>query len=267
MHKDQESLREILSSWERCMERGMLSKDTIPAVNLKNDELESRLRENEKIISAFERSMETLKDLLVSKSCVFLLASRDGILLRKSSRRASKSFEEWRMTTGMSFLEESSGTNAIAMAMRLKKPICLLPQYNFCSFLKGWYCHAIPIWCNKKPAGYLAVCDMEDMLMKELIAVVELLGYRIENELAVMAAKEVHHTKHVIKLNDKQLSILKLFARGLTERAISLEMGLSLGTVRYHKLNIFKKLGAGCTVEAAIKALKLGVMLLDEVEG
>ncbi|WP_231968884.1 hypothetical protein [Thermoanaerobacterium sp. RBIITD] len=41
---------------------------------------------------------------------------------------------------GMSFKEEAVGTNAISMAMQLRRLVYLEPQHHFCDILKKWYC-------------------------------------------------------------------------------------------------------------------------------
>jgi len=54
----------------------------------------------------------------------------------------------------------------------------------------------------------------------------------------------------------RQTEVLEKMAQGMTEYAISRELGVSLDTIRFHKKNIFKKLDVNCTVQAVVKGLK-----------
>ena len=46
------------------------------------------------------------------------------------------------------------------------------------------------------------------------------------------------------KLTAKQKAVLQLMSKGFTGQAIAYEPGLTIDTVKYHKRQIFKKLGA-----------------------
>ena len=65
-------------------------------------------------------------------------------------------------------------------------------------------------------------------------------------------------------LTDREVEVLRLAARGLTNRAIGHEIGISDRTVQGHLANIYGKLDAGSRTEAVTKAMKLGWIVLDE---
>lgn len=65
-------------------------------------------------------------------------------------------------------------------------------------------------------------------------------------------------------LTERELEVLRLVARGLTNRAIGHEIGISDRTVQGHLANIYGKLDAGSRTEAVTKAMKLGWIVLDE---
>lgn len=66
-------------------------------------------------------------------------------------------------------------------------------------------------------------------------------------------------------LTARELDVLRLARRGLTNKAIAAELGLSDRTVQGHLANIYGKLGAASRTEAVTKALKLGWLALDDV--
>lgn len=66
------------------------------------------------------------------------------------------------------------------------------------------------------------------------------------------------------KLTQRELDVLRLAARGHTNRAIGLELGISDRTVQGHLANIFGKLGVATRTEAVLLAMKQGWITLDE---
>lgn len=69
------------------------------------------------------------------------------------------------------------------------------------------------------------------------------------------------------ELTDRQLVILGLLAKGLKEKAVANEIGLSINTVKYHKKKIFEKLEVECTNEALVKAFRMNLIIshTDEI--
>ncbi|GIK37483.1 MAG: DNA-binding response regulator [Chloroflexota bacterium] len=66
------------------------------------------------------------------------------------------------------------------------------------------------------------------------------------------------------KLTQRELDVLRLAARGHTNRAIGLELDISDRTVQGHLANIFGKLGVATRTEAVLLAMKQGWITLDE---
>jgi DNA-binding NarL/FixJ family response regulator len=68
----------------------------------------------------------------------------------------------------------------------------------------------------------------------------------------------------VERLTQRELDVLRLAAKGHTNRAIGLELGISDRTVQGHLANIFGKLGVATRTEAVLLAMKQGWITLDE---
>ncbi len=66
------------------------------------------------------------------------------------------------------------------------------------------------------------------------------------------------------RLTERELEVLRLAARGLTNRAIGFQLGISERTVHSHMINIFAKLGVSTRTEAVLKALRLGWISLED---
>ncbi|GBD07851.1 Transcriptional regulatory protein DegU [Candidatus Thermoflexus japonica] len=66
------------------------------------------------------------------------------------------------------------------------------------------------------------------------------------------------------RLTERELEVLRLAARGLTNRAIGFQLGISERTVHSHLMNIFAKLGVNTRTEAVLKAIRLGWISLED---
>jgi len=65
-------------------------------------------------------------------------------------------------------------------------------------------------------------------------------------------------------LSEREGEILKLLAQGLTNADIARQLYLTEGTVRNYTSEIFKKLGVSDRTQAAVTALRMGLVDLDE---
>lgn len=66
------------------------------------------------------------------------------------------------------------------------------------------------------------------------------------------------------QLTGRELEVLKLAGQGLGNREIAHELILSIRTVQAHLTNTFNKMGVGSRTEAVIKALREGLLTLDD---
>lgn len=165
----------------------------------------------------------------------------------------------------MSFAEEHSGTNAIDLAAKLKRGMYTIPEHHYCDFLRKSHLYSIPLWKNQELLGFLAIVCFEETMKNELFAITELLRYRIENEFIKSSSTVMISERSQVKLNDKQLKILRLIACGEPDKSIATNTGLHLCTIKYHKKNIFRILDVCSSIEAVIKALKLNLISLDQI--
>jgi len=74
----------------------------------------------------------------------------------------------------------------------------------------------------------------------------------------VAAQRSVPPTLTAEPLTDRELEVLALVAKGLTNRAIGHQLGISDRTVQGHLANIYGKMGASSRTEAVMAAVKLG---------
>jgi DNA-binding NarL/FixJ family response regulator len=67
-------------------------------------------------------------------------------------------------------------------------------------------------------------------------------------------------------LNEREIEIIKLAAKGMGNKEIANELNISHHTVGSHFFNIFRKLGVESRTEAVLCALKEGILSMDDVE-
>jgi len=89
------------------------------------------------------------------------------------------------------------------------------------------------------------------------------LAYKIVTEL--ISAGDSDTKPQLGELHDRELEILKLAGKGMTNRAIADELFLSVRTVQSHFANIFGKLNVGSRTEAVLRALKVGWISPDDL--
>jgi NarL family two-component system response regulator LiaR len=71
--------------------------------------------------------------------------------------------------------------------------------------------------------------------------------------------------KTVEMLSDREIEVLKLATRGLSNQVIADELCLSLRTVQAHLGHIFNKLQVSSRTEAVVRALKEGWVTLEDI--
>lgn len=121
-------------------------------------------------------------------------------------------------------------------------------------------------------AGYLTKSVFGDELVQAVRGVVAgemVLSPTIGQRLLRQAAR--YPTKPVPleageKLSTRELEVLKLAARGMSNKDIAKELGLSLRTVKGHLAETFSKLMVGSRTEAVITGLQAGFLTLEDIQ-
>jgi len=77
---------------------------------------------------------------------------------------------------------------------------------------------------------------------------------------ADLAKRDLNEDGGRERLTTREYETLSLIARGLRNKEIARELGLSEATVKYHVAHLFEKLGVNGRTEAVLKAQKLGLI-------
>jgi NarL family two-component system response regulator LiaR len=81
----------------------------------------------------------------------------------------------------------------------------------------------------------------------------------------VSSSGKIKKQKPLEILTQREMDILKLVTRGLSNKEIADELFLSLRTVQGHVGSIFSKIGVGSRTEAVVRALKEGWVTLEDI--
>ncbi|MCJ7656019.1 MAG: response regulator transcription factor [Dehalococcoidia bacterium] len=87
---------------------------------------------------------------------------------------------------------------------------------------------------------------------------------KVLNRFASVSSK-AQRKKPLELLTDREMEVLKLVTRGLSNKDIADGLSLSIRTVQGHLANIFNKLRVSSRTEAVVHALKEGWVTLDDM--
>jgi len=121
-------------------------------------------------------------------------------------------------------------------------------------------------------AGYL----LKDIPAQELVEAIRavhagesILHPAIARKVINRFASPLHEVSTSIdsdELTDREMEVLKLAAKGMTNMEIAKALSLSVRTVQGHLSNIFSKMQVGSRTEAVIQALGKGWFTLEEIQ-
>ena len=164
---------------------------------------------------------------------------------------------------GVSFAERYGGTNAIALSLRLHRPVRTEPQHHYCAFLSGWYLCALPLRLSTQTLCLAIVTERESITRLHL-TLLGLLSQTVSHRYREsLLSRTPEHPP--VRLSAQQRAVLLCLARGMTERAAAAQLHLCEDTVKYPKRNLFRIFSAPCSVSLVVKALQSGAFSLEEI--
>ncbi len=181
--------------------------------------------------------------------------------------------------------EADDGRQALQMIEELQPDVAVLDiQMPFCTGIEV----ARQIRMNRLHVGVLILTAYEDDPYIDAVLKAGANGYVLKTAAPaeiVRAVREVHHGKSVLDdvilakvmahvstaspegmiapLTDREMEILALAAKGMTNRSIGTQLDISDRTVQGHIARIFEKLQASSRTEAVMRAVSLGWLPAD----
>ena len=84
-------------------------------------------------------------------------------------------------------------------------------------------------------------------------------------ERVVGTANETDNADERGTLSQREVEILRLASKGMSNKDIANTLFLSVRTVKAHLTNIFNKMGVGCRTDAIVKGLRKGYINLHDI--
>ena len=119
-------------------------------------------------------------------------------------------------------------------------------------------------------AGYL----LKDVSVDELVKAIRAVHAGESMLHPAIARKVINHFSQpqqkqttgdlLEQLTEREVEVLRLAAKGMSNRDISRELCISIRTVQTHLSNVFNKLGVGSRTEAVVLGLRKGLFSLEE---
>lgn len=110
----------------------------------------------------------------------------------------------------------------------------------------------------KSGAAGFAVKEMALDLLLEAIRTVHAGEQYIPPQVAMRIGERM-----LAQLSPREMEVLRLLARGLSNKEIAAQLGLVVGTVKIHVANIFTKLGVSDRTQALVAAVKRGLIEIE----
>ena len=214
-----------------------------------------------------------------------VLIADDHVLVREGTRQLLEREDDIEVTA-----EAADGEEAVGMAVKTRPDVAIIdiamPRLNgieatrqikallpatavliLTAYDDDQYIFAL---LEAGAAGYL----LKTVRGRELIEAVRAV-YSGESVLHPVIAHKVlqryvpaaHKTEKVSpeQLSEREMQVLKLAARGMSNKDIAEELSLSVRTVQAHLANIFNKLQVGSRTEAILCGLKSGWFGLEDI--
>jgi DNA-binding NarL/FixJ family response regulator len=212
-----------------------------------------------------------------SQSVIHVLLADDHVVVRAGIRQFLEQSPDIQVVA-----EASNGQEACKLLEQHKPDVAVLDiQMPLMSGIEvtRW------IRSNRLSIGVLVLTAYEDEPYVQAVLQAGANGYVLktaEPQDIVQGVRDVFHGKSVLdatlaqkliarlsgkeesalieSLTDRELQILTLTAKGFTNKAIGVQLGISDRTVQNHLANIFQKLNAESRTEAVMRAVSLGLI-------
>jgi len=118
-------------------------------------------------------------------------------------------------------------------------------------------------YLTKSVFGKEVVHSIRGVVAGEMV-LTQAIGQRLLHQAARHPTKSVS-VRDGEKLSPRELEIIRMAARGMSNKSIATEIGLTTRTVKGHFANVFSKLNVGSRTEAVITGLRTGFLSIDDI--
>ncbi len=241
--------------------------------------------------SCYNNSMDDLLKSSTSnidqKSYIRILIADDHPLIRQSLKLILKSQADFKLVG-----EACDGEEAVNLALKLQPDVVLIditmPKLNGLEATQRIkaQCPGIKILVltvhndnehivgllEAGAAGYLTKDVFAEEVLPAIRAVMageNVLSPTVLHQILKVFTQNINVPLYLNiedKLSLRETEILKLAARGLSNKKIAQKLNLSLQTIKGHSMGIFSKLRVSSRTEAVVVGLRAGILTLKDLE-
>jgi transcriptional regulator with PAS, ATPase and Fis domain len=138
--------QEVAASWIRSRNRGVNPYSVVTGSNLSPVELSEILDKNRGLIDITYSLTKSLQEVILACGYILYLFDKDGVvLLNNGCLDSFVKLPEFDTRTGLLINEESEGTTAHELCLRLKRPVQLIGPEHYCIAFQNSIASAAPI--------------------------------------------------------------------------------------------------------------------------
>ena len=102
-------------------------------------------------------------------------------------------------------------------------------------------------------AGAHATISRSDPTSRMVVTIETTMSHR-HQPVVINSSPAFPESSEILNLTNRQLDVLRLLAKGQSNKVIARDLGLSVSTVKVHLNTVFRALGASNRVEAVVRA-------------
>lgn len=177
----------VARSWQRSRDYGLSQHSDMDGYRLPQAELRQTQQQHVLLLSYLRNHLPLFEQLQKGRRCRLLFADAQGtILFSAGDPHFGNKAQKMALASGVSWHEQSVGTNAIGTALKEQQEVCILGQQHFLTANHGISCSASPVL---SPSGeLLGVIDISSELgehSQDMLLTARLMALAVENALVI----------------------------------------------------------------------------------
>ena len=180
--------REIAASWKKCYQKNVDPLMNQPRKILSLSELQEKQEQHHLLIDLVEKEVSCWTDMETVLQPLYILTDCEGaILWRNGSYQLKDYANQIYFKEGSCWTEQDVGTNAIGLALTIKKQVFVGMKEHYAYASKNWSCAASPIFNEQDEViGILNVSTYQNETAKDSLKSIKVVTERISNQLLKM---------------------------------------------------------------------------------
>lgn len=174
--------RNIILSWERCKNSGLMPQDLPRIKTISRLELDNLIRHNQNLIDITLPYMKKIKTIIPRKNSVVILCDKDCIVFYKLGY--APELAKLGINVQHIVCEDNLGTNCLGMCIATNEPVVVFGSEHFLEVFKNWAGFAVPIHgLDGRILGALGIYMRNECASYSMLGMLTLAVKGIENQI------------------------------------------------------------------------------------